>query len=171
MRVRLLEQSLEERTRERDEARQERNNLLAIIHRDGGHHTSEVGITKSVADAHATWARVRRERDEFRARFHVENRHLRIENARVRVEVARLRAALEVVPHKWMEHEDRPEKLCGLLSVWRKRTPPGFVRFEDYEAAKWRTDCTCIVAKIRVALEGEQMEAVHIDDLDSPALR
>lgn len=26
--------------------------LLAVIHRDGGHHTDEVGIEKSVADAH-----------------------------------------------------------------------------------------------------------------------
>ena len=32
------------------------NNLLAIIHRDGGHHTGNVGINTSVKDAHLVWA-------------------------------------------------------------------------------------------------------------------
>ena len=32
------------------------NNLLAIIHRDGGHHTEAVGIEQSVKDAHERWA-------------------------------------------------------------------------------------------------------------------
>jgi hypothetical protein len=27
-------------------------NLLAVIHRDGGHHTSEVGVEQSVEDAY-----------------------------------------------------------------------------------------------------------------------
>lgn len=31
-------------------------NLLAIIHRDGGHHTTVVGLGQSVADAHQVWA-------------------------------------------------------------------------------------------------------------------
>ncbi len=31
-------------------------NLLAIIHRDGGHHTGEVGERQSVKDAHRIWA-------------------------------------------------------------------------------------------------------------------
>jgi hypothetical protein len=30
-------------------------NLLAIIHRDGGHHTAEVGLEQSVKDAHERW--------------------------------------------------------------------------------------------------------------------
>ena len=34
-------------------------NLLAIIHRDGGHHTSEVGIEQSVKDAHEVWGQLR----------------------------------------------------------------------------------------------------------------
>jgi vancomycin resistance protein YoaR len=31
-------------------------NLLAVIHRDGGHHTEAVGVEQSVADAHKVWA-------------------------------------------------------------------------------------------------------------------
>jgi hypothetical protein len=38
-------------TRERDEAVHQRNNLLARIHRDGGHYTTFHGVVKSVADA------------------------------------------------------------------------------------------------------------------------
>jgi hypothetical protein len=34
-------------------------NLLAIIHRDGGHHTDAVGVEQSVADAHQVWAELR----------------------------------------------------------------------------------------------------------------
>jgi predicted RNase H-like nuclease (RuvC/YqgF family) len=30
--------------------------LLAVIHRDGGHHTAQVGVTQSVRDAHNKWA-------------------------------------------------------------------------------------------------------------------
>ena len=41
--------------------------LIAVIHRDGGHHTGKHGLSQSVADAHATWAVVVRERDEARA--------------------------------------------------------------------------------------------------------
>lgn len=43
--------------------------ILAVIHGDGGHYTGEHGISKSVADAHATWAAVVRERDELRAQI------------------------------------------------------------------------------------------------------
>jgi hypothetical protein len=39
-------------------------NLLAIIHRDGGHHTGDVGVSQSVADAHASWAHLVSERNE-----------------------------------------------------------------------------------------------------------
>ena len=38
---------------------QELGNLLAIIHRDGGHHTDEVGVEQSVKDAHQVWAEQR----------------------------------------------------------------------------------------------------------------
>ena len=62
--------------RERDEARRDLGEILAVIHRDGGHYTGEHGLSQSVADAHATWAVVVRERDTARA------------------EVERLRAAL-----------------------------------------------------------------------------
>lgn len=33
--------------------------LLAIIHGDGGHHTSEVGVEQSVEDAHQVWCELR----------------------------------------------------------------------------------------------------------------
>ena len=32
--------------------------LLAIIHRDGGHHTAAVGEQQSVEDAHKVWAKL-----------------------------------------------------------------------------------------------------------------
>lgn len=52
--------------RDRDEARRALGEILAVIHRDGGHHTGEHGITQSVADAHATWAAMVQERDGAR---------------------------------------------------------------------------------------------------------
>jgi hypothetical protein len=54
--------------RQRDEARRDLGEILAIIHRDGGHYTGEHGISKSVADAHATWAAVMAERDALLVR-------------------------------------------------------------------------------------------------------
>lgn len=44
----------------------ERDDLLAVIHRDGGHYLGEHGVSKAVADAHATWAAMvaRKERIE-----------------------------------------------------------------------------------------------------------
>lgn len=33
-------------------------NLLAIIHRDGGHYISEHGIDKAIDDAHLKWAKL-----------------------------------------------------------------------------------------------------------------
>jgi hypothetical protein len=59
--------------RERDEARHALHEILAVIHRDGGHYTGEHGHSKSVADAHATWAAMMREIDKLRA----ERRQLR----------------------------------------------------------------------------------------------
>ena len=38
-------------------------NLLAVLHRDGGHHTAEVGLTQSVEDAIERWAQDRRRID------------------------------------------------------------------------------------------------------------
>lgn len=60
-------ESVRAMVRERDEARRDLGAILAVIHRDGGHHTGEHGLSQSVADAHATWASVVRERDEARA--------------------------------------------------------------------------------------------------------
>ena len=52
--------------RESKKAECERNDLLARIHRDGGHHTGEVGVEQSVDDAHEVWAEMVRERDDAR---------------------------------------------------------------------------------------------------------
>ena len=43
------------------------NNLLARIHRDGGHHTEQVGFAQSCADADAAWLRRELELDATRA--------------------------------------------------------------------------------------------------------
>jgi uncharacterized coiled-coil DUF342 family protein len=59
-------QESERAEQERDEARRALGEILAVIHRDGGHHTGEHGITQSVADAHATWAAMVQERDGAR---------------------------------------------------------------------------------------------------------
>lgn len=42
--------------KERDEARDNLHGLLAVIHRDGGHHTEAVGLRQSVQDAFLVWA-------------------------------------------------------------------------------------------------------------------
>lgn len=41
--------------------------LLAIIHRDGGHHTDAVGEKQSVEDAHQVWAKLLAEVERLRA--------------------------------------------------------------------------------------------------------
>jgi hypothetical protein len=55
-----------------EEAQRSLGNLLAIIHRDGGHYQAEHGTTKAVEDAHLIWAELmtaaeeaQRERDEY----------------------------------------------------------------------------------------------------------
>ena len=45
-----------EAVRQRDEANQHLLNLLAIIHRDGGHYTTKHGVEESVKEAHQAWA-------------------------------------------------------------------------------------------------------------------
>ena len=50
-------------TRERDAAA----NLLAVIHRDGGHHTVSVGFARSCVDAEVVVLQDRMARDEARA--------------------------------------------------------------------------------------------------------
>lgn len=55
--------------RERDEARRNLGEILAVIHRDGGHYTGEHGISKSVADAHAAWAAVILEREQLKEKL------------------------------------------------------------------------------------------------------
>lgn len=41
-------------------------NLLAVIHRDGGHYLAEHGLEKAVEDAMAKWAEMRKALDELR---------------------------------------------------------------------------------------------------------
>lgn len=47
-----------------EKAEAELRNLLAIIHRDGGHHTSDVGLVQSVEDAHKVWGKLITERNQ-----------------------------------------------------------------------------------------------------------
>lgn len=47
----------------------ELRNLLAIIHRDGGHYFEEHGAAKAVADAHLIWGQLQAERDEWKEIF------------------------------------------------------------------------------------------------------
>lgn len=57
--VRELEQYQDKLTAERDQLRAElaaAKNLLARIHRDGGHHTEAVGVINSITDAHEKWS-------------------------------------------------------------------------------------------------------------------
>jgi len=58
-------------------------NLLAVIHRDGGHHTGSVGFSRSCADAEAAVLQDRTERDKLAARLEA---------------LPRIYAALEVQP-------------------------------------------------------------------------
>ena len=66
--IKSLEGLLVDAVRERDEARRDLGEILAVIHRDGGHYTGEHGISRSVADAHAAWAAVMRQLDEVASR-------------------------------------------------------------------------------------------------------
>lgn len=55
--------------RERNQAREERSNLLARIHRDGGHYESLHGTAKAVADADAIIAKAFADLDELSTRL------------------------------------------------------------------------------------------------------
>ena len=45
---------------------QQLGDLLAIIHRDGGHHTAKVGTKQSVEDAHKVWAELEQANETIR---------------------------------------------------------------------------------------------------------
>lgn len=49
-----------------DAARAALRGLLAIIHRDGGHHTAAVGDEQSVRDAHEVWAKLMSQAETLR---------------------------------------------------------------------------------------------------------
>lgn len=57
-----------------EKVRESLGSLLAVIHRDGGHHTSEVGVEQSAEDAEGVWVkrqteieRLKQERDKWKA--------------------------------------------------------------------------------------------------------
>lgn len=54
----LMRERAEQAERERDEARHDLDNLLAIIHRDGGHYVARHTRAQAIEDAHQEWARV-----------------------------------------------------------------------------------------------------------------
>lgn len=68
--VEALRIGIKQDTEERDRLRKERNSaldLLAVIHRDGGHYTEAVGFIKSCADAIETRTKLVLELDRLRA--------------------------------------------------------------------------------------------------------
>ena len=59
------------------------SDLLAVIHRDGGHHTSDVGLERSVADAIDRVLSLRQDNDEHQTTFELLERRLaRLEGRR-----------------------------------------------------------------------------------------
>ena len=56
---------------DRDTARRWLGELLAIIHRDGGHYQAEHGNQKAVEDAHQVWADLMQQIDAARAEIEV----------------------------------------------------------------------------------------------------
>ena len=91
---------------ERDEARRDLGEILAIIHRDGGHYTGEYGISKSVADAHATWAAMVAERDALLVRVDCLRGALR--------RLLLSRDASWTGGHDWQESVDEAIKALGM---------------------------------------------------------
>ncbi len=57
----LLREAISSETAAREKAERRLGDLLAIIHRDGGHHTEAHGVAKSVDDAHRIWAELTRD--------------------------------------------------------------------------------------------------------------
>jgi len=77
---------------ERDALRQDAANVLARIHRDGGHHTAEVGWRQSCLDAEQMWISLRAELDEWRVgvnALHSRIKKLEAERDALRAEIAR----------------------------------------------------------------------------------
>jgi DNA repair exonuclease SbcCD ATPase subunit len=92
--------------KQRDEARRDLGEILAIIHRDGGHYTGEHGISKSVADAHATWAAMVAERDALLVRVDCLRGALR--------KLLLSRDASWTGGHDWQESVDEAIKALGM---------------------------------------------------------
>lgn len=51
----LLRMKVTEAERQRDELSRQLYDLLAVIHRDGGHHREAVGTAQACLDAHKAW--------------------------------------------------------------------------------------------------------------------
>ncbi len=104
--VRALHERIADAERERDELRRWLLDLLARIHRDGGHYTERFGLRASVHDADHVVATAAVERDDLRAEVERLRRPLhaleairgaRAERDTLRAEVERLRAERVVV--------------------------------------------------------------------------
>lgn len=61
-----IAEAIERLTAERDAAKQCVSNLLARIHRDGGHYEAEHGVDKAVRDADRLVAEIYAERDAMK---------------------------------------------------------------------------------------------------------
>jgi hypothetical protein len=84
--------------------------LLAIIHRDGGHHTEEVGFIQSCKDA-----------ERIVQRMHCEDCD-EAEQMRTK-EIKELRAQLAAICQKFSDHEDEatPEQLPARFDTLNNR--------------------------------------------------
>lgn len=100
-------------SKEHAEARTERDELLAVIHRDGGHYVGEHGVTKAVADAHATWAAVVQERDEARANIATLDAHWLAKFAAETTRASQLEAEVERLRAHWRKVIGGPDIAPG----------------------------------------------------------
>ena len=123
---------------------QELGNLLAIIHRDGGHHTDAVGEKQSVEDAHKVWADLMTENERLRAALRDARECIEAwagyaseyfrEKHGLAGDLARIDAALaaQPAPSGWRPIETAPREPgkyllgwnghhCGVIQYWGRK--------------------------------------------------
>ena len=66
-----LQNECDQLWKERNEAIRQRDNLLACIHRDGGHYVAQHGVDKACDDAYEIIARLNVMKDKIMKLFHV----------------------------------------------------------------------------------------------------
>lgn len=118
-------------------------NLLAVIHRDGGHHQGAVGITQACVDAEAKVAGYdltdgdRADLERYRNAFHAQLD----ESAKTRSKAEHWNAALPFIPRRYFDCEDNG---CSY----------SFVAVNLEHAQKLLADAGCAVAETDKGMEG-----------------